>query len=83
MSLRQKEIKFKPRIKLNNNILHTWGRKFVAPKVAQAKGVGRGRGNFFLNLGSLISRILHRTFSANLFLVVLGDCKVKRVKVCP
>ena len=44
MGLRQKEIKFKPRIKLNNNILHTWGRKFVAPKVARAKGVEWGEG---------------------------------------
>ena len=46
MSLKQKEIKVKPRLKLNNNT-HTWGRKFVAPKAAQPKvagGVGGGGG---------------------------------------
>ena len=39
MSLKQKEIKVKPRLKLNNNT-HTWGRKFVAPKAAQPKVAG-------------------------------------------
>ena len=65
MSLKQKEIKFKPRLKLNNNT-HTWGRKFVAPKVAQPKVAGwGGGGELFLNLGSLIFSIFHSTFSAN------------------
>ena len=66
MSLKQKEIKFKPRLKLNNNT-HAWGRKFVAPKAAHPKvagGVGGG-GELFLNLGSLIFSIFHSTFSAN------------------
>ena len=40
---KQKEIKFKPRLKLNNNT-HTWGRKFVAPKTAQPKVAGWGGG---------------------------------------
>ena len=47
MSLKPKEIKFKPRLKLNNNT-HTWERKFVAPKAAQPKvaaGAGGG-GNY-------------------------------------
>ena len=51
MSLKQKEIKFKPRLKLNNNT-HTWGRKFVAPKAAQPKVavkiVGGGGGGIIL-----------------------------------
>ena len=67
MSLKQKEIKFKPRLKLNNNT-HTWGRKFVAPKAAQPKVAGcggGGGGELFLNLGSLIFSIFHSTFSAN------------------
>ena len=64
MSLKQKEIKFKPRLKLNNNT-HTWGRKFVAPKAAQPKVAGWGGGGLFLNLGSLIFSIFHSTFSAN------------------
>ena len=67
MSLKQKEIKFKPRLKLNNNT-HIWGRKFVAPKAAQPKvagGAGGGWGELFLNLGSLIFSIFHSTFSAN------------------
>ena len=65
MSLKQKEIKFKPRLKLNNNT-HTWGRKFVAPKAAQPKvAAGAGGGGLFLNLGSLIFSIFHSTFSAN------------------
>ena len=46
MSLKQKEIKFKPRLKLNNNT-HTWGRKFVAPKAAHPKVAGGvGGGNY-------------------------------------
>ena len=65
MSLKQKEIKFKPRLKLNNNT-HTWGRKFVAPKAAHPKVAGGvGGGELFLNLGSLIFSIFHSTFSAN------------------
>ena len=43
MSLKQKEIKFKPRLKLNNNT-HTWGRKFVVPNAAQPKVAGAGGG---------------------------------------
>ena len=48
MSLKQKEIKFKPRLKLNNNT-DTWGKKFVAPKAAQPKvgGGGGGGGNYY------------------------------------
>ena len=41
MSLKQKKIKFKPRLKLNNNT-HTWGRKFVVPNAAQPKVAGAG-----------------------------------------
>ena len=50
MGLKQKEIKFKPRIKLNSNI-HTWGRKFVEPKAAPPKEAGGGR----VGICSLIS----------------------------
>ena len=62
MSFKQKEIKFKPRIKLNNNI-QTWGWKFVASKVAQPRMWGGG--NLFFKFRVSDFQHFHRIFSEN------------------